>query len=152
MPGARDVPADVKAFLDAVENDRRRQDSFELLELMQEATGETPYLWGSIVGFGTYHYKYESGREGDAGKLGFSPRKQALTIYFLSGLAGYEDLLARLGPHTTGKSCLYIRRLEDVDREVLSEMMRRSAEHIDQAVEQLGAVPRMADMPPYQDS
>ena len=91
---------------------------------MVEVTGEQPTMWGgSIVGFGTYHYRYASGREGDGPAVGFSPRKQALTIYVSEGFEAYDDLLARLGPHSTGKSCLYIKRLADVDEDVLRSLV-----------------------------
>lgn len=123
-----------------------------LLSFMTEVTGEEPVLWsGSIVGFGQYHYKYASGREGDWFKVGFSPRKANLTLYFLSGFVGYEDLLSRLGPNKTAKSCLYIKRLDDVDRDVLGEMIKRCVAHIDQTYGKLGGIPRMSEMPEYED-
>jgi hypothetical protein len=117
----------VEVFLDSIPDDRRRQDGRAILKLMKEITGEEPQMWGSsIVGFGNYHYRYASGREGDWFKTGFSPRKQSLTLYIMSGFEGHEDLLARLGRHKTGKGCLYVNRLEDVDQEVLRELIRRS--------------------------
>ncbi len=98
---------------------------------MREITGDEPAMWGpSMVGFGRYHYKYASGREGDWFVAGFSPRKQNLTLYIMSGFSGYDELMARLGKHTTGKSCLYIKRLEDVDLAVLEELIRRSVAHV----------------------
>ncbi|MEM7037525.1 MAG: DUF1801 domain-containing protein [Bacteroidota bacterium] len=118
---------DVKAFLDAVENEQKRADSYEILEMMQEITGETPKMWGgSIVGFGKYHFKYESGREGDWFLAGFSPRKQNLTLYIMAGFKRYEELLGKLGKYKTGRSCLYIKRLEQVDRSVLRELVTES--------------------------
>lgn len=123
--------ASVEDFLNSVENERRREDSFAVLELMREATGEEPAMWGdSIVGFGSYHYTYASGREGDWMLVGFSPRKQSLTLYIMSGFAAYEDLLAQLGKHKTGKSCLYINKLDDVDLPTLRELVRQSAAHV----------------------
>ena len=117
----------VEAFLQSVEHDKRREDSFVVLEMMKEITGEEPRMWGpSIVGFGSYHYKYESGREGDFFLAGFSPRKQNLTLYIMSGFSHYEELLQKLGKHKTGKSCLYINKLEDVDLSALKEMIRES--------------------------
>ena len=117
----------VEAFLNGVEHDKRREDSFVVLEMMKRITGEAPKMWGpSIVGFGDYHYKYESGREGDMFLTGFSPRKQSLTLYIMSGFHHYDELLQRLGKHKTGKSCLYINKLEDVDLNVLKEMVRES--------------------------
>ncbi|MCB0599131.1 MAG: DUF1801 domain-containing protein [Lewinellaceae bacterium] len=117
----------VEAFLQSVEHDKRREDSFVVLEMMKEITGEEPRMWGpSIVGFGNYHYKYESGREGDFFLAGFSPRKQNLTLYIMSGFSHYEELLQKLGKHKTGKSCLYINKLEDVDLSALKEMIRES--------------------------
>lgn len=123
--------ASVEAFLHSVDHDKRREDSFAVLELMREVTGLEPKMWGSsIVGFGEYHYKYESGREGDSFLTGFAPRKQALTLYIMSGFEHYEELMERLGKFKTGKCCLYIKKLEDVDRDVLRELIQRSAEHM----------------------
>ena len=122
--------ASVKEFLDAVEDPQKKEDSYTLLELMSQITGEPPVMWGpSIVGFGQYHYKYESGREGDMLLTGFSPRKQNLTLYIMAGFERYEDLMKKLGKHSTGKSCLYIKKLSDVDMEVLTEIISTSFEH-----------------------
>lgn len=121
--------ASVTAYLDSVENDRRREDGYALLKMMSEVTGEEPKMWGeSMVGFGEYHYKYESGREGDMMAVGFSPRKQSLSVYIMPGFKDpeYEALLSRLGKHRTGASCLYINKLADVDQDVLREMVARS--------------------------
>lgn len=121
----------VEAFLDAVADERKRQDCYTVLELMKEATGAEPKMWGdSIVGFGSYHYKYASGREGDWPLVGFSPRKQNLTLYIMAGFDHYDELMARLGKYTTGKSCLYLKRLTDVSLPVLRELVRQSAEHV----------------------
>ena len=119
---------DVIAFLNSVENEQRKKDSFIVLEMMKEITGKEPKMWGaSIVGFDTYHYVYASGREGDWMKIGFSPRKQALTLYLN---AGYEErlpkLLEKLGKYKTGKACLYIKKMEDVNPDVLREMILES--------------------------
>jgi hypothetical protein len=123
--------ASVKDFLNRVPNERKRKDSFAVLKLMQEVTGTKPAMWGpSIVGFGQYHYKYASGREGDMPLAGFSPRKQALTLYITAGFDGYGELLGKLGKYKTGKACLYINKLEDVDLATLKEMVRRSVEHM----------------------
>jgi hypothetical protein len=122
---------DVEAFLAGVEHDKRREDAFAVLELMKKITKEEPRMWGpSIVGFGEYHYKYESGREGDWFVTGFSPRKQALTVYIMAGFARYEELMAKLGKYKTGQSCLYINKLEDVDRTVLAELITQSVAHM----------------------
>ena len=119
---------DVHAYLNSVENEKKRQDAFAILELMQKATGLEPEMWGdSIVGFGKYHYKYASGREGDWFVTGFAPRKQNLTLYIMPGFERYDELMASLGKHKTGKSCLYINKLEDVNLEVLEELVRQSA-------------------------
>ncbi len=124
----------VQAFLASVEDEGKRADCLALVELMKEITGEPPAMWGSsIVGFGQYHYRYASGREGDWFKVGFAPRKQNLTLYLMSGFGEYDSLLGRLGQHSTGKACLYVKRLEDVDRSVLEELVRRFVEFIDQA-------------------
>jgi hypothetical protein len=120
----------VADFLATVADDRR-EECDALVALMRRATGEEPRMWGpSMVGFGSYHYRYESGREGDWFLAGFSPRKKALTVYVMAGFTGFEELLARLGRHETGKSCLYLRSLAEVDAEVLEELVRRSAEHV----------------------
>ena len=116
--------ADVEAFLGAVGNDRRREDSFTVLELMKRITGEEPRMWGAaIVGFGTYRYRYASGRSGEWPRIGFSPRKQNLTVYVMPGFSNHDELLSRLGKHRTGKSCLYINKLADIDMGVLEEVI-----------------------------
>ena len=118
-------------FLNKVENKRRREDSFEILKLMREVTQEEPILWGdSIVGFGNYHYKYASGREADWLQIGFSPRKQYFTVYIMDGFEKYTELLDKLGKHKTGKSCLYINKLEDVSIPALKELMIESVKYI----------------------
>lgn len=122
---------DVKAFLNSVPDEKKRQDSFEVLELMTEVTGMQPEMWGdSIIGFGSYHYKYASGREGDWMLTGFSPRKQNLTLYIMPGFEKYDQLLSKLGKHSIGKSCLYVKKLEDVDTDVLKELVKQSVEHM----------------------
>ena len=116
--------ADVEAFLGAVGNDRRREDSFTVLELMKRITGEEPRMWGTaIVGFGSYRYRYASGRTGEWPRIGFSPRKQSLTVYVMPGFSRYDELLSRLGKHRTGKSCLYINKLADIDMGVLEDLI-----------------------------
>jgi len=123
--------ASVEAFLDGVADERKRQDSYAILAMMQEVTGVKARMWGdSIVGFGSYHYKYASGREADWPLVGFSPRKQNLTLYIMSGFEQYDELLGRLGKYSTGKACLYIKRLQDVDLAMLRELVRQSAEHM----------------------
>jgi hypothetical protein len=122
----------VAEFLAAVADPRRRADAEAACALMTEATGTEPAMWGtSIVGFGTYHYRYATGREGDWPAVGLSPRKQALTIYLSAGFDAYEELLGRLGPHSTGKSCLYVKRLADVDQAVLRELVAAGFRHLD---------------------
>jgi hypothetical protein len=123
--------ADVKAFLDTVADERKRQDCLTLVDMMREITGEEPQMFGaSIVGFGSYHYKYESGREGDMILTGFSPRKQNLTLYVMAGFDKYDEMRQRLGKHKVGKSCLYVNRLADVDQGVLREMVQQSVDHM----------------------
>lgn len=122
-----------ESFLDQVPNAGKRADARALIGLMQAATGEAPVMWGpSIVGFGRYRYKYESGREGDSPVVAFSPRKAALVLYIVTGFRGAEDLLARLGKHTTGKSCLYVKKLADIDMAALDELIRRSVQAVRQ--------------------
>lgn len=122
---------DVNAFLTNISDEKKRQDSFTILELMQDVTGQKAEMWGdSIVGFGSYHYKYASGREGNWFLVGFSPRVQNLTLYIMAGFDEYDQLLGKLGKHVIGKSCLYIKKIEDVNLEVLKELVKRSVEHM----------------------
>jgi hypothetical protein len=117
----------VDAFIDAIEDERKREDSKALVALMEKVTGEKGALWGpSIVGFGDLHYKYESGREGEWFRVGFSPRKQNLTLYVTDYIKEDDPLLAKLGKFTTGKACIYVKRLDDVDTGVLGELVKRS--------------------------
>jgi len=123
----------VDAFLNGIEDETRRQDCLTVVEIMKRATQEQPRMWGpAIVGFGDYHYKYESGREGDWFLAGFSPRKRDLTLYIVAGFDRYESLMARLGRHSTGKSCLYVKRLADIDTAVLEELVTESVQHMKQ--------------------
>jgi len=123
--------ASVEDFLKSVEHEKRRSDGFAVLELMREVTGEEPAMWGSsVVGFGSYHYTYASGREADWMLVGFSPRKRNMTLYIMDGFDQYDELLSRLGKYRTGKSCLYINKLEDVYTQVLRELIRQSVAHL----------------------
>ncbi len=126
MDGNETMPTEVRPemFLGGVVPERRREDGFALLALFGRVTGFDPVMWGpSIVGFGQYHYRYDSGREGDFFACGFSPRKANLSIYIMPGYQDYSDILGRLGKHKTGKSCLYINKLADVDVAVLEELI-----------------------------
>lgn len=117
----------VSAFIDALTDETKRADAKALVKLMQSATGEKPKMWGpSIIGFGSYHYTYESGREGDMPLAGFSPRKAATVVYGMTGFSDSEALRAKLGKHTTGGSCLYIKKLADVDQNVLEMLILKS--------------------------
>ncbi|NMM47349.1 DUF1801 domain-containing protein [Marinigracilibium pacificum] len=117
----------VEEFLNKVENEKKKQDSLILLQIMKEITNAEPKMWGdSIVGFGQYHYKYQSGREGDWFITGFSPRKQNLTIYIMDGFKKYQTLLDVIGKFKTGSSCLYINKIDDIDLEVLKTMISKS--------------------------
>ena len=119
--------ASVEEFLNSVEDEQKRRDSFEIVKIMKQVTKKEPKMWGpAIIGFGSYHYKYESGREGDMPQIGFSPRKQNLTLYIGVGDDSDNPLLKKLGKYTTGKSCLYIRKLADVDRNVLQDLIADS--------------------------
>lgn len=127
----RPTDQSVVDFLNGVEHNTRREDSFTLLKMMQAVTGDEPVMWGSsIVGFGSYHYKYESGREGDMPLIGFSPRKQSMTLYIMPGFDEYDDLLEKLGKHKIGKACLYVNKLADVDPDVLRKLIKRSYDHM----------------------
>ena len=119
--------ADVLEFLARLDDSQQRQDSETLIEVMQKVSGKPPVMWGpAIIGFDSYHYKYETGREGDMPLLGFSPRKARLTIYFSEGFDRYGDQLARLGKHSSSVSCLYATKLADLDLDVLREMLETS--------------------------
>jgi Domain of unknown function (DU1801) len=121
----------VEAFLEGIGDQQRRDDCRAVLRIMKQATRAEPRMWGpSIVGFGDYHYKYASGREADWFLTGFSPRKQALTLYIMAGFSRYDELMDRLGKHKTGKSCLYIKRLSDVDPKVLKELITASVKQM----------------------
>ncbi len=125
----RPTDADVAEFLDAVPDERRRDDARAVLELMRTVSGSEPRMWGpSMVGFGRQPYRTADGKEREWFAVGLAPRKAALTLYGLTYYGSNTDLLERLGPHTTGKGCLYVKRLEDVDREVLTELVRRAWE------------------------
>jgi hypothetical protein len=121
----------VQAFLNTVTDEQKRNDCFALVELLEGVTGEPAVMWGdSIVGFGQYHYRYASGREGDSLLTGFSPRKDNLTIYITAGFEQYDALMQKLGKHKIGKSCLYVKRLEDIDMSTLRELVQQSVEHM----------------------
>lgn len=122
---------DVDRFLESVENERRRREAFEVKDLMTRLSGEEPKMWGnSIVGYGRRDYTTKSGSTNQWFKIGFSPRKQTLTLYIMDGFSNYESLLEKLGPHSTGKACLYIKDLEKVDRKILEELITRSLDHV----------------------
>jgi hypothetical protein len=121
----------VSAFLKSVENPQRREDAIAVCDMMAKITKKKPEMWGTaIVGFGTYHYKYASGREGDWFLVGFSPRKQNLTLYIMAGFSRYDELMAELGKYKTGKSCLYLNRLSDADPKVLKQLIRESLKYV----------------------
>jgi hypothetical protein len=120
---------DVEHFLNSIADARQRQDCLAIAALVREVTGAEPRMWGEkIVGFGSYHYRYASGREGDAPLIGFSPRKQNLTLYLFYGFDQDRELMQRLGKHKVGKACLYIKRLDDVDQAALRELIQWSVE------------------------
>jgi hypothetical protein len=118
-------------FINTVENETKRNDCHTLLKMMKDITGHEPKMWGdSLIGFGKYHYKYESGREGDFFISGFSPRKTALTIYIMSGFSKHDELMAKLGKFKTGSSCLYISKLALIDLDVLKELIKSSVNYM----------------------
>jgi len=121
----------VDDFLQTVENEQKRKDSYELIALMEKITDEKAKMWGtSIVGFGNYHYKYESGHEGNAPLIGFSPRKTAISLYVFTGLQEHEHLLENLGKFTMGKACVYVKKLADINLDVLTNLMNHSIDYI----------------------
>ncbi|MCB0642853.1 MAG: DUF1801 domain-containing protein [Phaeodactylibacter sp.] len=122
---------DVRAYLDSIDNDQRKADCEAIYTLMVEVTGSPGKMWGSsIVGFGRYHYVYESGREGDWFLTGFSNRKQSLTLYIMSGFTRFEELMEKLGKYKTGKGCLYVKKLADVNIEVLKTLVEESVAYL----------------------
>ena len=124
--------ASVKDFINQIPDEERRADCFTVAKMMEEITGSKPKMWGpSIVGFGTYHYKYASGREGDWPITGFSPRKKDLTLYLMMGFEKYPDLMKQLGKHSTSKSCLYIKRLSDVHLPTLKKLIKQSVKQLE---------------------
>lgn len=130
MPENKTRPTDqrVSAFLEQITDQAVRNDCLILVSMMKEITGQPPVMWGSsIVGFGNYHYKYESGREGDMPVIAFSPRKQAITIYVKCYLDAFAGELSKLGKHKTGKGCLYIRSLKDIDQAVLKDILIKTS-------------------------
>ncbi|MBX2845984.1 MAG: DUF1801 domain-containing protein [Saprospiraceae bacterium] len=123
----------VEAFLDSVTDTQKKKDSYELLATFQEITGQPPKMWGnSLIGFGSYHYKYDTGREGDMLRTGFSPRKNALTLYIMDGFTKRPELMEKLGKYKTGKSCLYVKKLDDIDRSVLKEVIQSSLDYMNE--------------------
>jgi hypothetical protein len=121
----------VERFLNSIPDEKMRRDCFTIMNLMKEITGSEPKMWGdSIIGFGTYHYVYESGREGDWFLTGFSPRKQNLTLYIMSGFEEYDVLMKNLGTYKTGKSCLYIKMLENIQMTILRKLIKKSIDHL----------------------
>jgi hypothetical protein len=126
----------VATFLGAIEDKQKRSDAKKLSAMMRAATGSRAKMWGaSIVGFGSYHYKYASGHEGDCFVAGYSPRKQNFSIYMMAGFSGCDKLMAKLGKHKTGKSCLYIKRLDDVDEAVLKKLIDKSVKYMQRKYE-----------------
>jgi hypothetical protein len=121
-----ELDGDVAEYLDRVVPARRQRDARTMVTLMARATGQPPRLWGTIVGFGAYHYRYASGREGEAAAAGFAARKNALSVYVTDGVDAHADLLERLGPHRSGVSCIYLKDLEQNDLAVLEQIVARS--------------------------
>lgn len=125
-----ETESSVNDFINAVDNEAKRNDAFQLVKIIQETTGFEPKMWGpSIIGFGSYHYKYDSGHEGDAPLAGFSPRKAATTVYFYLPEEKREELLSKLGKHTSSKACIYIKKLTDIDIEILKKIILLSIEY-----------------------
>jgi hypothetical protein len=121
----------VADFINSLQDEKKRKDAHALLKVFTKATGEEPKMWGdTIVGFGSYHYKYASGREGDWMLAGFSPRKQNFALYLMIDLQHYEKLLKDLGKHKTGKSCIYIKKMEDIDSNVLTQLIKSSVDEL----------------------
>ena len=121
----------VDDFLNSVQDEEKKKDCLEIKAMMEQISGEPAKMWGtSIIGFGTYHYKYESGREGDFMKTGFSPRAQNLSLYIMTGFERHDEIVEKLGKYKTGKSCIYVKRLSDIDRDVLNELISASYKYM----------------------
>lgn len=143
------LPGPVIELIEQVTDDAVRNDAYELALMMSQSTGETPEVWSSsTIGYGRYHYRYGSGQEGDFFNVGFAPRRRHLTLYIMSGLGGFDDILERLGPHEASKSTVHIKKLADIDLEVLDELVRECVTHVKAVERDLGAIPRMSDIPP----
>lgn len=126
-PKMRPTQASVTEYLNQIEHERKRTEAYQLLELFTEVTGYPPVLWGdSIIGFGTYHYTYPSGREGDAPLVGFASRKAKIVLYIIESSEDFDDLLSRLGKHTSSKACIYVNKLSDINLEVVKEMIDKT--------------------------
>lgn len=120
-------------FVEQIDSPRKREDAYKLLDLFSETTGYPAKMWGpGIIGFGTYHYKYATGHEGDAPLAAYSPRKAKISLYFAPGDTGREVLLQKLGKHTAGKGCVYVNKLEDIDTEVLKELIQQSVRFLEE--------------------
>lgn len=143
------MPTAVTETLMSIQDDSLRMDAFQLLELLRQGTGEDPELWNSnTIGFGRYHYRYATGKEGEFFDIGFAPRSGHLTLYVMSGLRGFEDILERLGPHVSSKSTVHLKGLADLDLDVLLELVRECVAHLRSVESELGAIPRMSEIPP----
>lgn len=130
-PKTKETAVSVDVFINAVADERQREDAKQITAMMERLSGHPPKMWGpNIVGFGSYHYKYESGHEGEMARIGFSPRKGQTVLYIIDGYDKYADLLAKLGKHKTGKSCLYIKRLSDIDQDVLEQLCSNSLDYM----------------------
>ncbi len=139
----------VQAIIDTVANQQRRDDAAAIVDLMAEITGEPPKAWSSsTIGFGQYHYRYKTGQEGDFFVVGLAPRKDRITLYIMSGLRGFEDILDRLGPHQASKSTVHVKRLADLDRAALTDLISECVKHVAKVEKEIGAIPRMSDIPP----
>jgi hypothetical protein len=123
----KETDQSVLEFIETVENPKKREDAYKLLDIFTETSGYEAKMWGpSIIGFGSYHYKYATGHEGDAPLVGFSPRKAKTSLYFAPGDTNREELLSRFGKHTSGKACIYVNKVDDIDIEVLKELIQQS--------------------------
>lgn len=135
----KETDSNVIEFIEGVENPKKQVDAYKLLDIFTETTGYEAKMWGtSIIGFGAYHYKYESGHEGDAPLVGFSPRKAKFSLYFATGDAQREEFLKGLGKHTTGKACVYINKVADIDVEVLKALINQSVTFLQETYPSLG--------------
>lgn len=149
MSQSSEQPRDPGLVIEQIASDRVRKDASDLCDWLASVTSEEPVVWSrNTIGFGRYHYRYASGEEGDFFKIGFAPRSDGLTLYVMSGLRGFDDILDRLGKHQASKSTVKFRRLADLSTSALEDLINECVRHLDHTERELGSIPRMSEIPP----